>query len=157
MSVFGIVCSCHEEKRGGGPRKMGSVHDDKRHAEIRGANEAGLVMLPDGVRVPRIGQGTWNMGDDESHRQEELDTLRLGVELGLTLIDTAEMYGDGRAESLVGEAIAGLRERVFLVSKVYPHNAGNRRIGTSCEDTLKRLTASSLCRCFWPGLSAAAM
>ncbi|VTR43932.1 aldo/keto reductase [Actinobacillus pleuropneumoniae] len=96
-----------------------------------------MVTLPDGTTLPRIGQGTWYMGDEPSKKNEELRTLRRGVELGLNLIDSAEMYGDGRSESLVGEAIEGIRDQVFLVSKVYPHNAGLSRIVGSCEQKLE--------------------
>jgi diketogulonate reductase-like aldo/keto reductase len=94
--------------------------------------------------VPALGQGTWNMGDDPACRREELEALRLGIELGMTLIDTAEMYGDGRAESLVGEAIAGQRENVFLVSKVLPANASRKGVARSCEASLKRLKTDRL-------------
>lgn len=103
-----------------------------------------MVTLPDGTSLPRIGQGTWYMGDDPSKKNEELRALRRGVELGLNLIDSAEMYGDGRSESLVGEAIEGIRDQVFLVSKVYPHNAGRNRIAVSCEQSLKRLKTDRL-------------
>lgn len=102
------------------------------------------VLLPDGTRLPRIGQGTWFIGDHTGRRQEEIRTLRLGVELGLRLIDTAEMYGDGRSEELVGEAIRGIRDQVFLVSKVYPHNAGRGKLAKSCEASLKRLGTDRL-------------
>lgn len=102
------------------------------------------VLLPCGVRVPALGQGTWNMGDDPAARTGELEALRHGVELGLTLIDTAEMYGEGRAESLVGEAIAGRRDEVFLVSKVYPHNASRKAMRKSCEASLRRLRTDRL-------------
>jgi diketogulonate reductase-like aldo/keto reductase len=94
--------------------------------------------------VAALGQGTWNMGDDPARRREELEALRLGIELGMTLIDTAEMYGDGRAESLVGEAIAGQRENVFLVSKVLPANASRKGVARSCEASLKRLKTDRL-------------
>jgi diketogulonate reductase-like aldo/keto reductase len=97
-----------------------------------------------GVAVPALGQGTWNMGDDPARRREELEALRLGIELGMTLIDTAEMYGDGRSESLVGEAIAGQRDEVFLVSKVLPQNASRKGVAKSCEATLKRLRTDRL-------------
>ncbi|AJY77685.1 hypothetical protein VN24_12170 [Paenibacillus beijingensis] len=97
------------------------------------------VRLPDGTSLPCIGQGTWQMGDDPSARKEEIRALRFGVELGMKVIDTAEMYGDGRAETLVGEAIRGVRDEVFLVSKVLPHNAGGSRLARSCEQSLKRL------------------
>lgn len=109
-----------------------------------GAGAAPAVPLPDGTPLPRIGQGTWFMGEDMSRRKEEIEALRLGVELGLHLIDTAEMYGNGRSESLVGEAVQGIRNRVFLVSKVYPHNAGRGRLSRSCEDSLKRLRTDRL-------------
>jgi diketogulonate reductase-like aldo/keto reductase len=94
--------------------------------------------------VAALGQGTWNMGDDPARRREELEALRLGIELGMTLIDTAEMYGDGRAESLVGEAIAGQRDNVFLVSKVLPANASRKGVARSCEASLKRLKTDRL-------------
>src|SRR4051812_30111416 len=97
------------------------------------------VLLPSGEKVPALGMGTWNMGDKTSQRTEELATLRLGLERGATLIDTAEMYGEGRSEELVGEAIAGQRDQVFLVSKVYPHNASRKKMLLSCEASLRRL------------------
>lgn len=97
------------------------------------------VTLQDGTILPAIGQGTWNMGDDSSRRQEEIDALKYGVELGMTVIDTAEMYGEGRSELLVREAIQGIRDQVFLVSKVYPHNAGGDSLIRSCENSLNRL------------------
>ena len=94
--------------------------------------------------MPALGQGTWNLGDDPARRRAELDALRLGVELGMTLIDTAEMYGDGRSESLVGEAIAGLRDKVFLVSKVLPQNASRKGVAQSCAASLRRLKTDRL-------------
>jgi diketogulonate reductase-like aldo/keto reductase len=97
------------------------------------------VTLPDGERVPALGMGTWNMGEHRAARAEEIDTLRLGLDLGLRLIDTAEMYGEGLSETLVGEAMAGRRDEVFLVSKVYPHNASRRGIAAACERSLQRL------------------
>lgn len=97
------------------------------------------VTLPDGERVPALGMGTWNMGDDRASRAEEIATLRLGLDLGLRLIDTAEMYGEGLSEALIGEAIAGRRDEVFLVSKVYPHHAGRRDMAAACERSLRRL------------------
>nr|WP_311528024.1 aldo/keto reductase [uncultured Ralstonia sp.] len=102
------------------------------------------VTLPDGERVPALGMGTWNMGDDRAARAEEIATLRLGLDLGLRLIDTAEMYGEGLSESLIGEAIAGRRDEVFLVSKVYPHNASRRGIAAACERSLRRLGTDRL-------------
>ena len=91
------------------------------------------------MKGPRLGQGTWNMGDSAARRAEELAALREGIALGLTLIDTAEMYGDGRAESLVGEAIAGRRDELFLVTKVLPSNASRKGVARSCEASLGRL------------------
>jgi diketogulonate reductase-like aldo/keto reductase len=92
-----------------------------------------------GINVPVIGQGTWKMGEDRSRHTEEVTALRQGIELGMTLIDTAEMYAEGGAELVVGEAIAGQRDKVFLVSKVYPHNASRKGIPQACERSLKRL------------------
>lgn len=92
-----------------------------------------------GVSVPVIGQGTWRMGEEPSHHKKEVAALRLGIELGMSLIDTAEMYAEGGAEQVVGEAITGLRDQVFLVSKVYPHNASRKGIPLACERSLRRL------------------
>ncbi len=97
------------------------------------------VRLPDGSQVPGLGQGTWRMGEDRARRKAELASLRLGLELGLTLIDTAEMYGDGASEELVGEAIAGRRDQVYLVTKVLPSNATRAGIPAACRRSLKRL------------------
>ncbi len=97
-----------------------------------------------GRAVPVLGQGTWNIGDSNSSRAAEIATLRRGIECGLTLIDTAEMYGSGRSESLVGEAIAGLRDRVYLVSKVLPSNASFDGTVRACEASLKRLRTEAI-------------
>ena len=97
-----------------------------------------------GHAVPALGQGTWNIGDSGASRAAEIATLRRGIECGMTLIDTAEMYGSGRSENLVGEAIAGLRERVYLVSKVLPSNASFEGTVRACEASLKRLHAEAL-------------
>jgi diketogulonate reductase-like aldo/keto reductase len=97
------------------------------------------VALPSGERIPALGLGTWRMGEDPARRKAELAALRRGVELGLTLIDTAEMYGDGAAEELVGEAIAGRRDDVFVVSKVLPSNASRARTIAACDRSLRRL------------------
>lgn len=102
------------------------------------------VRLPGGGVVPRLGMGTWYMGDDRSRRQEEVNALRAGLDAGLTLIDTAEMYGDGRAEELVAEAIAGRRDDVFLVSKVLPWNATRRGTRAALEASLRRLRTDHL-------------
>lgn len=92
-----------------------------------------------GVQVPVMGQGTWRMGEDERQRSREVAALREGLDLGLSLIDTAEMYGEGGAELVVGEAIAGRRDEVFLISKVYPHNASRDGVQVACERSLARL------------------
>ena len=97
------------------------------------------VRLPSGEQVPALGQGSWYMGEDRSARKAEVAALQLGLDLGLTLIDTAEMYAEGGAEEVVGEAIAGRRDEVFLVSKVYPHNASRLGVAAACERSLKRL------------------
>jgi aldehyde reductase len=97
------------------------------------------ITLPGGERVPALGMGTWNMGDKRALREEELAALRLGLDRGLTLIDTAEMYGSGRSEELVAEAIAGRRDEVFLVSKVLPDNASRRGTVAACDQSLRRL------------------
>jgi diketogulonate reductase-like aldo/keto reductase len=97
------------------------------------------VRLPDGREVSAIGQGTWKMGEGQRSAREEEEALRLGIDLGMTLIDTAEMYGDGRSEEIVGRAIAGQRDRVFVVSKVYPHNASRTGVPAACARSLKRL------------------
>lgn len=97
------------------------------------------VKLPSGEEIPALGMGTWNMGEQRAVRAEEVASLQRGVDLGMRLIDTAEMYGEGAAESLIGEAIAGRRDEVFLVSKVYPHNASLRGTVAACERSLMRL------------------
>ena len=102
------------------------------------------VVLPCGEAVSALGQGTWMLGDDPGQREEEIAALRRGIDLGLMLIDTAEMYGDGRSESLVGEAIAGRRDEVFVVTKVYPHNASRRAMPRSCEASLRRLGIATI-------------
>ena len=102
------------------------------------------VMLPDGTPVPALGLGTWTMGEQRGRAAAEVAALRLGLDLGMTLVDTAEMYGDGRTEELVGRAIAGRRDGLFLVSKVYPHNAGGKSAIAACERSLKRLRVERL-------------
>lgn len=106
-----------------------------------------------GASVPVIGQGTWHMGEDPHQRKHEVAALRLGIEHGMTLIDTAEMYAEGGAEEVVGEAIAGQRDSVFLVSKVYPHNASRTGITEACERSLRRLGTEriNLYLLHWPG------
>lgn len=98
-----------------------------------------MVTLSNGEHVPALGLGTWHMGEHPGERSAEIDALRLGLDLGLTLIDTAEMYGEGGAEEVVAEAIDGRRDDLFLVSKVYPHNASRQGTVAACERSLKRL------------------
>jgi diketogulonate reductase-like aldo/keto reductase len=97
------------------------------------------IPIPDGERVPVLGQGTWRMGENTAAHKEEVAALRLGIDLGMTLIDTAEMYGEGGAERVVADAIEDQRDRVFVVSKAYPHNASRTELPKACERSLKRL------------------
>ena len=97
------------------------------------------ITLPDGEGVPAYGQGTWHMGESRSRHAEEVKALRLGIDLGITLIDTAEMYGNGTAEEIVARAANGVRDRLFIVSKVLPHNASRNGVVEACERSLKRL------------------
>ncbi|HIV78626.1 MAG TPA: aldo/keto reductase [Candidatus Sphingomonas excrementigallinarum] len=102
------------------------------------------IRFPDGTTVPALGQGSWMMAEDPARRSDEIAALREGLSLGLTLIDTAEMYADGESERLVGEAIAGVRDEVFLVSKAYPQNASRDRLPRACEASLDRLGTDRL-------------
>ena len=102
------------------------------------------VTLRDGERVPALGQGTWHMGEDRRRAADEAASLRLGIELGMTLIDTAEMYGSGGAEEMIARAAEGVRDRLFIVSKVYPYNASRTGIVTACERSLKRLATDRI-------------
>ena len=102
------------------------------------------VALPDGARVRVLGQGTWNMGEKKSAHATEVAALRLGIDLGMTLIDTAEMYGKGGAEKVVGDAIEGHRDRVFIVTKAYPHNASRTELPKACDRSLKRLRIETI-------------
>lgn len=97
------------------------------------------TRLPSGEAVPVLGQGTWGMGENPNHRQNEIDALRFGLDSGMKVIDTAEMYGDGAAEALVGKAILGRRDQAFLVSKVLPQNASRSGTIEACEQSLRRL------------------
>ncbi|MGV2830007.1 aldo/keto reductase [Myxosarcina sp. GI1(2024)] len=101
-------------------------------------------QLPSGRDIPILGQGTWRMGERASQKQAEVDALRLGLDLGMSLIDTAEMYGEGGAEEVVAEAISGRREEVFLVSKFYPYNASYDRVIKACDRSLSRLETDYL-------------
>jgi diketogulonate reductase-like aldo/keto reductase len=97
-----------------------------------------------GCEVPTLGQGTWNIGEQAARRQDEVRALQQGLDLGMTLIDTAEMYGEGGAEEVVGEAIAGRRDQAFIVSKVYPHNASFEGVREACERSLRRLKVDAI-------------
>ena len=109
--------------------------------------------LPSGETIPMLGQGTWRLAESTRRRADELAALRLGLDLGMTLIDTAEMYAEGAAEKLVAEAIAGRRDEVFLVSKVWPSNATRRGTIAACERSLRRLGTDrlDLYLLHWPG------
>ena len=111
------------------------------------------TTLPDGTRVPVLGQGTWRMGEHAANSAREIAALRLGIDLGMTLIDTAEMYGEGGAEEIVGAAIAGRRDEVTVVTKVYPHNAGRKTAIAACERSLRRLRTERIdvYLLHWPG------
>ncbi|MFC3282227.1 aldo/keto reductase [Litchfieldella rifensis] len=113
---------------------------------------AATADLP-AIEVPAIGQGTWYMGEGLAPHRSEVRALQQGLDLGLSLIDTAEMYGDGGAERVVGDALAGRRDQAFLVSKVYPWNAGRDSAITACERSLKRLDTDhlDLYLLHWPG------
>ena len=102
------------------------------------------VALSDGTRIPVLGQGTWRMGESKSARVNEVAALRLGIELGMSLIDTAEMYGDGEAEAIVAAVIHGQHQDVFVVTKVYPHNALRVELPKACERSLKRLRIDAI-------------
>ena len=103
-----------------------------------------MVTLSGGENVPALGQGTWKMAERRDRRADEIAALRTGIDLGLTLIDTAEMYADGGAETLAGEAVAGVRDQVFLVSKAYPQNASRDRLRRTCEASLRRLATDRI-------------
>ena len=103
-----------------------------------------LITLRNGAQVPALGQGTWNMGESAAAAGAEVRALQAGIDLGMTLIDTAEMYADGQSERIVGRALAGRREQVYLVSKVLPHNASERGTIATCEASLKRLGTDHL-------------
>ena len=103
-----------------------------------------FISLPDGTKVSALGQGTWMMGENARNKVQEIRSLQLGVDLGMSLIDTAEMYGDGGAEEIIGKALAARRDEIFLVSKVYPQNAGRARMTQACENSLKRMKTDRL-------------
>jgi diketogulonate reductase-like aldo/keto reductase len=107
-------------------------------------HEMKTIALADGERVPVLGQGTWRMGENTRAHKYEVAALRLGIELGMTLIDTAEMYGESGAEKVVADAIEGQRDRVFVVTKAYPHNASRTKLPKACERSLKRLRVDTI-------------
>ena len=111
------------------------------------------TQLPSGEQVPVLGLGTWHMGERPEKRRDELDAIRFAVDNGMKLIDTAEMYGDGAAEELIGEALRGRRSDAFIVSKVLPHHATRRGTVAACEDSLRRLGTDYLDMYLlhWPG------
>jgi diketogulonate reductase-like aldo/keto reductase len=102
------------------------------------------LTMPGGRSIPVLGQGTWYMGEDSAELEREANALRLGLDLGLRLIDTAEMYGEGGAEKVVAAALAGRRDEAYIVSKVYPHNAGRRAVQDACERSLRRLNTDRI-------------
>jgi len=111
------------------------------------------IPLPSGEHVPVLGLGTWHMGERPERRQNEADAIRWAVDHGMKLVDTAEMYGDGAAETLIGEALRGRRADAFIVSKVLPHHATRRGTVAACEDSLRRLGTDYLDMYLlhWPG------
>ena len=112
------------------------------------------VTLPSGNTIPVFGLGTWRMGEYSRYRQTEIDAIRYALDLGITLIDTAEMYGEGGTEEVIGEAIRGRRDDVFLISKVYPHNATRDGVISACEQSMRRLGVEyiDLYLLHWPGI-----
>ncbi|AXF56470.1 aldo/keto reductase [Salicibibacter kimchii] len=116
----------------------------QRSQRIKKALQHRTVTLPDGTSLPSIGQGTWKMGEHPEKKEEEIEALQIGLDLGMSVIDTAEMYGDGQSERIVGEAINNRRDEAFLVSKVYPHHATLSKIQRACEDSLQRLKTDYL-------------
>ena len=105
------------------------------------------ATFPDGRSVPLLGQGTWHMGEDRATRAAEADALRLGLDLGMSLIDTAEMYADGGAEEVVGDAIAGRRDDAFVVSKVLPENASSKRLAAACAAAAAAIPPTTIGPC----------
>jgi diketogulonate reductase-like aldo/keto reductase len=108
------------------------------------SEQSRYVTLRNGERVPALGQGTWHLGEDRGRATDEAAALRVGIDLGMTLIDTAEMYGGGGAEEVVARAAEGVRDRLFIISKVYPHNASRAGVVAACERSLKRLATDRI-------------
>ena len=127
--------------------------DESKPESTGSPSELAGAALPGGGRVPALGLGTWRMGERPGSAAHEVAALALGLDLGMTLIDTAEMYGDGGAEEIVGKVIAGRRDAMFVVSKVYPHNAGCKSAVEACERSLRRLRTDrlDLYLLHWPG------
>lgn len=118
--------------------------DGTRAANMSVSAQQQSVTFPSGDRVPALGLGTWRLGEDARSQDEEIGAVRAAIDLGMTVIDTAEMYGDGASERLVGEAIAGRRDDVFLVSKVLPEHASREQTVASCGKSLERLGTDHL-------------
>jgi diketogulonate reductase-like aldo/keto reductase len=145
-----VWCACvRDQKKETGDRRQetgdrvsAGVTKDKNR--VMPSTEIRTVALPSGEAIPALGQGTWAMGVDRKRKAEEIAALRLGLDLGMTVIDTAEMYAEGGAEEVVGEAIEGRRGEVFLVSKVLPHHATRRGTIAACHASLKRLRTGQL-------------
>lgn len=129
------------------------LHRPGLAATIRATQFACMIQIPHGPAVSALGQGTWHMGESAARAADEAAVLRQGIELGLTVIDTAEMYANGGAERVVARAIAGQRDRVFLVSKVSPQNGSTASVIRACEASLKRLGTAvlDLYLLHWPG------
>jgi diketogulonate reductase-like aldo/keto reductase len=125
-------------------RSAATKHTHGAHSKLEASSAVPTTLLPSKMAVPILGQGTWRMGEDASERGREIAALRRGLDLGLALIDTAEMYGNGAAERVVGEAIAGRRDDVFLVSKVLPTNATHSGTIAACERSLRHLKTDRL-------------
>src|SRR5579862_79539 len=121
------------------PRGSSSCAASRPHRRPAMSDRMPSVRLPNGDTMPAYGQGTWHMGENRRIAADEEAALKLGIELGITLIDTAEMYGNGVAEEIVARATAGSRERLFIVSKVLPYNASQKGVIEACERSLKRL------------------
>lgn len=111
------------------------------------------IQLASGKEIPAFGIGTWRMGEQQNRYRQEVDAIRTALEMGITLIDTAEMYGEGGAETVIGDAIRGRRDDLFLVSKFYPHNASYNAVIQACERSLRRLDCGTLdlYLLHWPG------
>jgi len=111
------------------------------------------LELPSGHSIPVLGLGTWRMGEHRDQHDREIQAIQAALDAGITLLDTAEMYGEGGAEEVIGEAIRGRREGLFLVSKFYPHNAGRRGVVEACERSLRRMQCDyiDLYLLHWPG------